>query len=140
MEAALNTLRIIRSALMASIFLYVVVGEVAGRQVKSEPNVFLFYALSFIGVALVALMFIIRRVLVLPSEIALARQPADEAALNRWRTGYVVTYALSESLGLIAVALRIMGFTLSQVLPLYVGGFVLLAFFGPRRPSRYGAE
>jgi hypothetical protein len=140
METVLKTLQIIRAALIVSIVMYAFVGEVAGQRVRSQPSPVLFYALSFIAVALVMVMFMMRRLLILPSELALAQQPSDEGALNRWRTGYVVTYALSESVGLLGLVLRILGFTLSQVVPLYVGGFVLLAFFGPRRPSRFGAQ
>lgn len=140
METVVKTLQIIRAALVASIVMYVFVGEVAGQKARSQPSSVLFYALSFIAVALVVLMFMMRRLLILPSELTLTQQPSNEDALSHWRTGYVVTYALSESVGLLGLVLRILGFSLSQVLPLYVGGFVLLAFFGPRRPSPYGSR
>jgi hypothetical protein len=68
------------------------------------------------------------------SESMLAMRPGDALTLNRWRAGYIMTYALSEAIAMFGLVLRILGFSLSQVLSFYVAGFALLLFFGPRRP------
>jgi hypothetical protein len=42
---------------------------------------------------------------------------------------------LCEALALLGLVLRFMGFRFEQSLPFYVGGFILLFFFGPREPA-----
>jgi len=73
--------------------------------------------------------------LILQSEATLRTGATDVGTLNRWRSGYIVTYALSESLALFGLILRFMGFNLVQVAPFYLAGFILMLFFGPRQPS-----
>jgi hypothetical protein len=85
---------------------------------------------------MVGVILVVRRTLVLQSAVALATRPNDVAALNRWRAGHIMTYALSEAIAIFGFALRIMGFSLSQVASFYIAGFILLLFFGPRRPVR----
>jgi len=130
MEQFAKQLRVIQFAMLASISLYVLVGEQVGRLAVGTPM--LFYALSFASVTLVGVLLVMRRTLVVPSESVLRSRPDDTANLNRWRTGYFITYALSEMLALFGLVLRLTGFTLSQVATFYIAGFVLLAFFSPR--------
>jgi len=52
--------------------------------------------------------------------------------LNRWRTGYLITYALSEALALFGLLVRLAGFSLSQAVTFYLPGLVLMLFFRPR--------
>ena len=75
---------------------------------------------------------VVRRTLVLQSEVGLRHQPEDPAILARWRMGYVVTYALCEILALVGLTLRLVGFSLDQVWPYYAGGFVLMLLFWPK--------
>jgi FtsH-binding integral membrane protein len=130
MKQSARLLRVIQYALLGSVLLYVFVGEEVTRAAIANPM--LFYALSFASVTTVGVMLVMRRTLVLPSESALRSRPDDTASLNRWRTGYIITYALSEALALFGLVLRLTGFTLSQVAPFYIAGFVLLLFFSPR--------
>lgn len=119
--------------MLISVALFVMAGEIVGSTPKlNEPTIF--YALSLATITIVGVILVVRRTLVLQSAAALATRPNDAATLNRWRTGYVMTYALSESVALFGLALRLMGFTLSQVWSFYVAGFILLLFFRPRRP------
>jgi F0F1-type ATP synthase membrane subunit c/vacuolar-type H+-ATPase subunit K len=76
----------------------------------------------------------VRRLFVLRAEVTLAAQPEDATALNRWRAGYIITYALCEAMALFGLVLRVLGFTLSEVTPFYLVGFVLILVFTPRRP------
>ena len=70
-----------------------------------------------------------------PAESSLAGNPESATTLYRWRTGYMATYALSEAIVLYGVVLRFLGLSFSQVVPFFLAGFILMLFFGPRRPS-----
>jgi len=94
-----------------------------------------FYVFSSVGMTLVGVILLVRRTLILQFEATLRTGATDVGTLNRWRSGYIVTYALSESLALFGLILRLMGFNLVQVVPFYLVGFILMLFFGPRQPS-----
>ena len=133
MDSAIKVVRLIQVAMLVSVVLFVLVGEVVGSIPKlSDPT--LFYALSLATITIVGVILVVRRTLVLQSATMLAARPNDAAILGRWRTGYVMTYALSESIALFGLVLRLIGFTLSQVWSFYIAAFILLLFFGPRRP------
>ena len=125
----------IRVALLASIVLYVFVGERAGQSATAPPDRNLYFALTLVAITTMGMIFAVRRLFVLRAEVTLAAQPEDAAALNRWRSGYIIVYALCEAVALSGLVLRILGFTLSEVTPFYLVGFVLTLLFGPRRPS-----
>ncbi len=134
MKDALRTLRLVQIAMLASVVLYAVVGELVGRN-RGDGNPVLNYVLTTIGVAIVGMILVVRRTLVLRSAQSLATHPDDGLSLNHWKSGYVATYALCEALALFGLILRLTGFSLQQSVPFYVGGFVLLFFFGPRQPA-----
>jgi hypothetical protein len=133
MGAALRTIRLIQVAMLVSVGVYVVVGEVAGRHLNTDAKAL--YAISFASISLVGAILVVRKTLVLQSEAELRQKPGDPAMVARWKTGYIVTYALCEALGLFGLVLRILGFTLTQVWPYYAGSFVLLLLFWPRMPQ-----
>jgi len=134
MRRALRTLRAVQWAMLGSILLYAVVGEVLGSGGRAvDPS--LSYFFSTASVAIVGVIFVVRRTLVLRSAENLASHPDDQVTLNHWKTGYFVTYALCEALALFGLVQRFMGFNLQQSLPYYVGGFVLLFFFGAKNPA-----
>lgn len=120
--------------MLGSILLYAVVGELAGPAARSV-NPSLSYIFTTMGVAIVGIIFVVRRTLVLRSAEDLASNPDDSLTLDHWKTGYIATYALCEALALFGFVLRFMGFTFQQSLLFYVGGLVLLLFFGPRKPA-----
>ncbi len=133
MESAIRVVRAIQIAMLISVGVYVLVGE----GVKSPPglnNPVLFYVLSLVTITIVGVILVVRRTLVLQSAVALASRPNDAATLGRWRAGHIMTYALSEAIAIFGLVLRIVGFSLSQVASFYIAGFILLLFFGPRRP------
>ena len=133
MDPVLRLLRLAQIAMLVSIALYVFVGEAAAGRVAA-PNTTMFYAISFASISIVGVIFVVRRTLVLPSEVQLREKPDDGVLLARWRTGYVCTYILCEALALFGLVLRMVGFTLAQVWPYYVGGFALMLLCVPRRP------
>ena len=133
MDSVLRLLRLVQIAMLVSIALYVFVGEeAAGR--AAAPNPTMFYAISFDSISLVGVIFVVRRTLVFQSEVQLRQTPDDGVLLARWRSGYICTYALCEALALFGLVLRVVGFTLAQVWPYYVGGFALMLICAPRRP------
>ena len=133
MENAIKIVRLIQIAMLLSVGIFVVAGEMVGSIPKlSNPT--LFYALSLATITIVGVILVVRRTLVLQSAVTLAVRPNDGATLNRWRAGYVMTYALSEAIAMFGLVLRLIGFSLSQVASFYIAGFILLLFFGPRRP------
>ena len=128
MTRALKTLRAVQWAMLASILLYGIVGEVVRPVVRAvDPS--LSYLFTTLGVAIVGVIFVVRRTLVLRAAESLATHPDDNLSLNHWRTGYFATYALCEALALFGLAQRFLGSSLQQSAPYYIGGFVLLFFF-----------
>ena len=135
MRGAIRTLRAVQWTMLGSILLYAVVGEVLRHSARAI-DASLSYVFTTAGVALVGVIFVVRRTLVLRSAENLVVHPDDSATLNHWKSGYITTYALCEALALFGLILRFMGCSFQQSLPFYVGGFVLLSFFGPREPAR----
>jgi hypothetical protein len=134
MRAAVTLVRQIQIAMLVSIALYAAAGEMLARTTVREPANTLFHALSFISISLVGASVVVRRTLVLPSEVLLRETPDDIVTLARWRTGYLVLYSLCEVLGLFGLVLRMAGFTLAHVWGFYLGGFLLLLLYFPRAP------
>jgi len=133
MKSALRTLRVLQWTMLGSIVLYGVVGEAVGSAGKSaDPS--LSYGFTTAGVALVGVIFVVRRTLVARSAENLGLHPDDPVTLRHWKSGYLTSYVLCEALALFGLALRFLGFNIQQSLPFYIGGFVLLFFFGPREP------
>lgn len=133
MAKAIKTLRAVQWLMLISIVLYAAVGEVAGPRIRAV-NPTLSYLFSTLSVAIVGIIFVVRRTLVFRAAESLAARPDDTVSLNHWKTGYIVTYALCEALALFGLVLRCLGSTFPQSVLFYGGGFVLLFFFRPREP------
>ncbi len=133
MRDTLRMLRVVQWTMLGSILLYSVMGEVLGSGARAaEPS--LSYVFSTAAVAVVGVIFVVRRTLVLRSAESLASHPDDPLILRHWKSGYIATYVLCEALALFGLIQRFMGFHFQQSLLYYIGGFVLLFFFGPREP------
>jgi hypothetical protein len=133
MENTRKTLHILRFALLVSIALYAFIVIRVPSTVIPNPGVLRVFIL--LAVVAIAAILVIRRMLVLPSEMVLAERRDDSKGLQRWRAGYIIIYALSESLALYGVALHFLGFTGRQVAPFFLVGAVLLLIFSPRFPT-----
>ena len=132
---AVRLVRQVQIAMLVSIALYVVAGEMLSRTMAPDPANTLFHALSFISISLVGATVVVRRTLVLPSEALLKERSDDRVTVARWRTGYIFfLYALCEVLGVFGLILRMAGFTLANVWGFYLGGFLLLLLYSPRAP------
>jgi hypothetical protein len=134
MQGTLRILRTIQWAMLGSILLYAAVGELLGSTARAA-NPSLSYFFTTAAVAIVGAIFVVRRTLVLRSAESLLSQPEDTLTLSHWKSGYIATYALCEALALFGLVLRLTGSNFQQSLTYYIGGFVLLFFFGPRQPA-----
>lgn len=134
MTRALSMLRSIQWTMLGSIVLYGILGKVA-RPLSQGVDPGLSYLFATLGVAIVGIIFVVRRTLVFRAEASLANEPEDSLSLNQWRTGYITTYALCEALGLFGLILQFMGGGLQAGVPYYLSGFVLLFFFRPQQPE-----
>lgn len=131
---AARLLRYVQAAMLASIALFAVAGEMLTGTIARSPVNTLFHALSLVSISLVGATVVVRRTLVLSSEVVLTRRPDDGLAVARWRTGYLVLYGLCDVLGFFGLILRLAGFTLANVWGFYLGGFLLLLLYSPRAP------
>ena len=138
MRDAVKLLRTVQRTLLGSVVLSAIVGEVVGP-LRASANPTVSYVLTTVGVAVVGMILVVRRTLILRSATTLAGKPEDGLTLHHWKTGYLATYTLCETLALFGLILRFVGFRFQQSVPFYVGGFVLLFFFGPREPSQQTA-
>ena len=134
MTRALKTLRAVQWSMLASVLIYAALAEVV-RPGPRPVDPSLSYIFTTLGVAIVGVIFVVRRTLVLRAAASLATHPDDVLSLNHWRTGYLATYALCEALALFGLVLRFFGCSFQQSVPYYIGGFVLLFFFRPRLPA-----
>lgn len=137
MGPAVRLVRQVQIAMLASIVLYAVAGEMLARTLAHDTENTLFHALSLVSISLVGASIVVRRTLVLPSEALLKEKSDDSITVARWRTGYLVLYTMCEALGLFGLILRMAGFTLGNVWGFYLGGILLLLLYSPRAP---GAE
>lgn len=134
MVRVLRTIGLLQWSMLASILLYVAVGEFVHPATRPvAPSVS--YLFTTMGVAMIGIIFVVRRTMVARPAASLATQPDDIVTLNQWRTGYIVTYALCEALALFGLVQRFLGSSLQQSMPYYLAGFILLAFFRPRQPE-----
>jgi len=132
--SAARLVRQVQIAMLVSIALCAVAGEMLAGKLAHDPANALFHALSFISISLVGATVVVRRTLVLPSETVLQERSDDTVAVARWRTGYLFLYTLCDLLGVFGLILRMAGFTLGNVWGFYLGGFVLLLLYSPRSP------
>jgi hypothetical protein len=133
MEPARKVLQIVRIFMLVSIVCFAFMGERVWQSAAPDRNVY--FAITLVAITTVGIIFAVRRLFVLRSEATLVSQPENVEALNRWRMGHLAIYALSESVALFGLLLRILGFNLSEVAPFYLAAFALMLLFGPRRPS-----
>jgi hypothetical protein len=135
MIRALKTLRAVQWSMLGSVVGYAVLGEMLGPGTRAiDPS--LSYVFTTLGVAIVGTIFVVRRTLVLRAAESLASHPDDILSLNQWRTGYIATYVLCETLAVFGLILRFRGCNFQQSVPYYIGGFVLLFFFRAREPVK----
>jgi F0F1-type ATP synthase membrane subunit c/vacuolar-type H+-ATPase subunit K len=138
MDTALRQLQIIWIALLITVGVYIVIGERVHPQ-QAPPNKIVFQAVALACVATMSFIFIVRRFTIGKAVEVLSINPEDAGALGRWRVGYIVSLALSESVALFGFVLRMLGFSLGQVAPFYLAAGILMLFCMPRRPPQFAS-
>jgi hypothetical protein len=134
---SLKNLQLIRIAMLASVVFYPVIATLVPA--SGDPNPIVFYAFTGIAIAEVAAIFVMRRALLSTAQPGTMPQ-LDTAKLSmRPRIALIVIYCLSEAVALYGLVLHFLGFSLSQVAPFFVAGFVLLFFFEPQLVIRAAA-
>lgn len=139
MVKALKFLRAIQWSMLASIVLYAGLGQIL-RPFERAFDPVVAHLFTTLGVAIVGVIFVVRRTLVFRTEETLVNQPDDPLSLNHWKTGFIATYALCEALALFGLIERFLGCIPQQSYPYYIGGFVLMLFFRPRQPVARAAN
>ena len=120
--------------MLLSIGLYAFVAARYGPDAKAVSPIFT-YSIAVLAASMIAAILLVRRTIVKPAETTLAGDSENVVVLNRWRIGYVATFALSEAVALYGVLLRFVGLEFQQVVPFFLAGFILMLYFGPRRPT-----
>jgi F0F1-type ATP synthase membrane subunit c/vacuolar-type H+-ATPase subunit K len=134
-DSAVRILRFVHLAILLSIPLYALLGEFAGPSPGAAGDFgFLHKVLLAVTVASFGIFTLMRITMVRPAEDALSRNPDDATAIGRWTTGSIVTYALSESVAIFGLVVRLLGGNFAQAVPFYAAAFLLLIFVVPRRP------
>ena len=133
MEASLRALRVVHGAMLVAVLLYVWIGEQIGPKAAHDVAL-LQLVLALVSASTVAAALVLCRKMTLPAEAALRSNSQDAAALQRWRGGYIVSFAISESIALFGLVLRVLGGSLRQSLPFYLAAVVLLLILRPSAP------
>jgi hypothetical protein len=131
MEASLRMLRVLHGAMLFAVVLYAFIGEQAGPKVPRDVTV-VQLALMFVSFSCIAIVFFLRKKMLGMAEAGLRVNAQDSIALGRWRAGHILSFAMSESIALFGLVVRMLGGSFRQALPFYVAGLALLVVFRPR--------
>ncbi|HXU17158.1 MAG TPA: hypothetical protein VN708_18635 [Terriglobales bacterium] len=136
MESARRGLQIVRLAMLISIALYF--GMVRMIPSHASPNPLIFRVLAIFAFANLGALVWLRKLLVATPCEVLRSRPEDAAALGKWKSGQLITWALGESIALYGLILHFLGFSMGPVIPFFLTGALLILLFPPRLPDRVG--
>jgi hypothetical protein len=132
MNAAFLQLRLIHSAYIVTMFLFIFVIRVTNPPEQAVPIVFpVVMAILAVSIASVGLM--LRKQFLHSSAAALALNPEDPKLLQRWRVGNLISFCFAEATMLLGVVLKFMGEQWKIVLPFFAAGLLLLVLWTPRK-------
>lgn len=120
--------------MLVSLCLYVWVGEWVRKEPKALKDLVVLKGVAVLAIVIGATVLFLRMQLLPATEEKLRLQSTDLAALMRWSTLYMLSFVLSESIGLLGLVLRILGASLSQAAAFYAGGIILMLLSTPRQP------
>ena len=132
MDSSIRQLRTVQIALLISTVLYAFIALRAAERSRGTP--LMIASLALLSGAMAIAAFVIRTKLVGKAEAQLSLQPDDKITLSRWRSAYVLIWALCEAIAVYGLVLRYLGFTMTQVAPFFAAGFLLMLAFPVRRP------
>lgn len=143
MEPRVRNLRIVHLALLASLGLYIWIGEQIRRTPKTlDPAILKGLAVLASAVGAVALFIRLLRLPAAEEKLRLAsndlvlsnRWATDPPVARRWFFLHILSFALCESIALYGLLLRFNGASLPQVGGFYAGAIALMLLWTPRRP------
>ena len=131
---SLKLVRTAQVAMLVSILIYVfLIWRIPAR---SHPqNSTIYAALTVLALSSVVVLFALRRFFAARLLAALSANLEDTAALVQWRASYVISYAVSESIAIYGLLLHFLGFSMKQVAPFLIAGFLLILFLAPSLPK-----
>jgi hypothetical protein len=131
--AAMRVLRVLQAAMLASVVVIAVIGELVGppeRQLGAT-----LYILSAVALMDAGFVVFVRAAIIPRAEHDLRQNLNDAGLWKQWRTTYVVAYVVAESVALFGLLLRFLGASLGRIIPLYVIAAALIFFSTPRPPE-----
>jgi len=131
LETLLNRARFLHLTFIITVVLIPLLGEWFGPVDRADIAGVQVWLLAGALAALSVLMFSRQRLL-LPAAERLRRSVADPAAQQGWLFACMLTFALAESVVVVGFALRLLGGSLLDSLPLYAAGFLALLMLTPR--------
>lgn len=129
MQATLKFIQTVRFVLGGAVVWYFFV--ILRIRSSATPNPVLLRALGVVAISQTIVMFVARRLQVIPAKAVLETQPEDKKALARLRIGCLITYTLCQSIALYGLLLHFFGFSIPQITPFFLAGIVPILFFGP---------
>lgn len=133
LESAVRGVRLVHLVMVASVPLYGLMAQVVKLEMSEVPQavLYLFVAMAAGNLVLAAML---RRQMVDSAEEALQRDAQDKAALVKWRSGNVVSFALCEAVALFGLALKLLRGSWAEAGPFLLVSLVVLLMWTPRPP------
>lgn len=134
MDQSMQKLRV----LFLVFFIMIVLLVVAGESVPAPENLYpkgLTLLLGFAALADLVTGFFLRTSMLDPARETLRRNPSDPAAIRAWNSGYVLSFAIAESVAMFGFAVRLLTGSIDLAFPFYVVSATALIRWMPRRPD-----
>jgi hypothetical protein len=128
---ALRNLRLVHTVFLLTVVLYIVVIGFVPATTR-QPQAMLLYVFAAIGFSDVLFAFLLRSQLVTPPAEALRVNPDDAAALQKWRSGNLISFVLAETLALLGLVLKFLGFGWNIAGVFFAVSIALLMLFTPK--------
>jgi hypothetical protein len=129
---ALRLVRMIQFVLIFSVLIYVVVGESIGPKEARDVRM-IYIAFGVLTLIQTGFIFLMRSTLIEKATAALRLDAGDSLTLGRWQALMVVTLAMSESVALYGLVVRVLGASLKEASIFYGAGILLLFLCSPRK-------
>jgi F0F1-type ATP synthase membrane subunit c/vacuolar-type H+-ATPase subunit K len=134
-EIALKVLRSIHAIFVTSILLYAFMAEKVMQRAASAPSPTFVTSMTILAIAMTLIAATVRRRIVTPAIERLRVESEDPRALNRWRSGSLISFVLVECVALYGFVLRVLGASRPQTLPFYLVAILLMLIWTPRLDS-----
>lgn len=131
LKNALAQVRVIHATFVTTWFLFLLAIHLTAP-VQQHVSLTVIQALVLAAITDIALAVYFRSQYLGRSLEPLREQPADTAALARWRTGNIVSFTFAETITLCGLALKFLGAAWRIAGPFFAVGLMLLLLWFPR--------